>query len=183
MRTLLFIGGPLIATIGFGFYSGLISFVEEHPGLEHQAGVPMGGAFEMRYEETYQCDESDDNCVLIDTSTEVSELDTELTEIEGLELEDAPIEYREGSEDTYVRRQPGLAKYANIIVRRPDGFDWNTFKFVFDAEVRRENCEDCNDGMHPQTADYDPADLNSNVEDGQMIQIDPPKTVFPVGQR
>lgn len=40
------------------------------------------------------------------------------TEVSGLELEVTPIEYRNGSEATTVRKMPGLAKYTNITCKR-----------------------------------------------------------------
>jgi phage tail-like protein len=40
------------------------------------------------------------------------------SEIMGLEVEVAPIEYRNGSEGTTVRKMPGLSKYTNITCKR-----------------------------------------------------------------
>ncbi len=42
------------------------------------------------------------------------------SEVGGLEIEEQPIEYRNGSEDTHVRKLNGLNKYANI------HFKWRT---------------------------------------------------------
>jgi len=39
-------------------------------------------------------------------------------EVSGLEVEFTPIEYRVGSEATTVRKMPGLAKFANITLKR-----------------------------------------------------------------
>ena len=125
MRTLLFIGGPLVATIGFGFYSGLLDFAHRVPGIEHMAGVEQGGTFAIEHQETYQCDESGNNCVLVDEKTEVSEIDS-------LELEEIPIEYRNGSENIIVRKMNGIPKYTDIVVRRPRDFDWHNLKFSFE---------------------------------------------------
>jgi phage tail-like protein len=40
------------------------------------------------------------------------------TEISGLEFELSPIEYRNGSEGTTMRKMPGLTKYTNIVAKR-----------------------------------------------------------------
>ena len=40
------------------------------------------------------------------------------TEASGLEVEVAPIEYRNGSEDITVRKLPGLKKFTNITLKR-----------------------------------------------------------------
>lgn len=146
MKTALTFLGPLVLTIGFGFYSGLLDFTDRVDGLEHTAGVEQGGTFALEHTETYQCDENGDNCTLVDTNTEFSE-------VEGLEFEETPIEYREGSENTTVRKFSGISKYANITLRRPSGFNWKKLKFVFE-----DKCLECDVEMH---------------------QIDPPTLVIP----
>ena len=125
MRTAFLIGGPLVAALGFVLYSDVITFGDQHPGIIHFGGVEPGGTFSLVHEEVYQCDENGNNCVLIEEHTE-------FTEVGGLELEQAPIEYRTGAEDTTMTKQPGLKKYTNITMRRPTGFDWSNWKFVFD---------------------------------------------------
>ncbi len=45
---------------------------------------------------------------------------TDFSEVGGLEIEDQPIEYRDGAEQTTVRKMNGLNKYANI------HFNWRT---------------------------------------------------------
>ncbi len=40
------------------------------------------------------------------------------TEVSGLELEVTPIEYRNGSEGTTVRKSAGLRKYTNLMLKR-----------------------------------------------------------------
>lgn len=148
MKTLFFIGGPIILTIGFGFYSGLLSFAEQADGIEHTAGVESGGSFVLKQEETYQCDENGNNCTLINTNTEFSEID-------GLEIEETPIEYRDGAGNEYNKtKQPGIPKYTNIVMKRPEGFDWSTLKFTFDNQLENE-------------------------EEVEMVEIDPPVLVIP----
>ena len=184
MKSLLYIGGPLIATIGFGFYSGLLEFAHNLEGLEHQAGVEQGGTFIMQ-EDVYQCDESGGNCVLVETNTEVGNIEelptgisqsanyrleeqqTGFSDISGLEIEEQPIEYRNGSEDITVRKQPGLSKYANITFRRPTGFDWKTLRFEFERQLAIEEIN----------KEYD--EKVKEVEGEEMIQIDPPVLVIP----
>lgn len=190
MKTAFLVGGPLIVAIGFGFYSGLLEFAHNIDGLEHKAGVPMGGTFVMEYEEVYQCDENGDNCVLVEENTELREAEegdlpagvsaspnyrleeqqTGFSDVSGLEIEEQPIEYREGVGSEYNKtKQPGIAKYANIVMRRPSGFDWKTLRFEFQrqAEVETINKE------------YDQK-IKDSQEEGEMIQIDPPKLVIPV---
>ena len=139
MKSLLFIGGPLIATIGFGFYSGLLDFAHTIDGLEYEAGVAQ-----------------------LETA-QVPRVGTEFTETIELELETEPIEYREGDEITTVRKQPGFVKYTDIVMRRPSGFDWKSLRFIFEPQ-----CLDCATPTQPP------------FEEGEMIQIDPPKTVIPL---
>jgi hypothetical protein len=145
MKASLIFFGPLVAIIGFGFYSGLLDFADKIDGFEHTAGVEPGGTFALQHEETYQCDENGDNCILVDTKTEFSE-------IEGLEFENSPIEYRDGSENIAVRKLNGIKKYTNVTLRRPSGFNWKKFKFTFN------NCSDCGP---------------------EMRQVDPPTLVVP----
>ncbi len=66
-------------------------------------------------------------------------------------------------------------------MRRPTGFNWKNMKFVFDEQVKREDCTDCNTEQNPEVKDYDPTDLNSDLgEEEEMIQIDPPVLVIPM---
>ena len=125
MRSLLFIGGPLIVCLGFALHSDLLTYGDQNPGMVHVAGVPLGGMFAVQ-KDTYVCDEDGNNCTLVDSTTEFSE-------VSGLELEEQPIEYREGSEKTYNKtKQPGLSKYTNIYFKRSTGFDWKNLKFTFE---------------------------------------------------
>jgi len=63
-------------------------------------------------------------------------------ECSGLNIENTPIEYREGDDDMTPHKQPGLMKYGNItlkrgVTRNPDLFTW--IKTVADGDIRREN--------------------------------------------
>ena len=133
MKSLLLVGGPLIAFIGFSLYSDLLTFGDQHPGVVHLGGAPQGGTFALVQEDTYVCE--GDNCTLVDSTTEFSE-------VEGLELEEQAIEYREGSSKEYNKtKQPGVSKYANIQFRRPMGFDARSWRFVFERQVAIEEVE------------------------------------------
>jgi len=64
------------------------------------------------------------------------------SECTGLNQENTPIEYREGTEDITVRKLPGLMKYSNITLKRGivanrDLMDW--LKFVQDGDILRKN--------------------------------------------
>ncbi len=145
MKSFLFIGGPIILFTWFAIHSDLLTFADQHPGMVHLAGVPSGGTFLMQHKEVYQCDESGSNCVLVEESTEVSEIetnDTEFSEVEGLELELDPIEYRDGVDSDYNKtKQPGIAKYTDIHLSRPTGFDYKSWKFMFEREAAIEAVE------------------------------------------
>jgi len=61
-------------------------------------------------------------------------------EVSGLEVVIDPIEYRTGSEDTTVRKIPGLKKFTNIILKRGiigDLAFWNWLLEGMHGEVRR----------------------------------------------
>lgn len=165
MKLVLIVGGPLILAIAFCVWSGIIVFGDVD-SLEHEAGAPKGGTLGLvEKKETYQCDENGNNCVLIDESTSFSEasgLD--------LEIEQEPIDYREGNEPTTVRKLNGLTKYANITLRWPIGFDTGNWKFVFDESGLPQE---------EPTTKLDPV-LSENPDEGvEMIQIDPPTLVIP----
>lgn len=61
-------------------------------------------------------------------------------EASGLEVEIQPIEYRNGAEDTTVRKIAGLKKFPNIVLKRgligDDGL-WNWIKEGMDGKVHR----------------------------------------------
>ncbi len=62
------------------------------------------------------------------------------SEISGLEVELAPIEYRNGSEDITVRKIPGLKKFTNITCKRGVTGDidfWNWILAGLNGSVRR----------------------------------------------
>ncbi|MEZ5315936.1 MAG: phage tail protein [Vicinamibacterales bacterium] len=62
------------------------------------------------------------------------------SEVSGLDVTVTPIEYRNGSEDTTVRKIPGLKKFSNITLKRGVigdlGF-WAWIKSVLDGNVQR----------------------------------------------
>ena len=127
MKSLLYVWGPLILFTWFGLHSDLLTFGEQHPGIVHLGGVESGGTFALVHEETYQCDESGTNCVLVKEEDSFSE-------VSGLEMEEQPIEYRDGLSSTYNKtKQPGLTKYTNITMKRPSSFNWSKLKFEFNA--------------------------------------------------
>jgi len=65
------------------------------------------------------------------------------SEVSGLDVEVAAIEYREGGENVLtVRKLPGLAKYTNITLKRGYTADlslWKWIKGVIDGKVQRAN--------------------------------------------
>ena len=61
-------------------------------------------------------------------------------EVSGLDAEISPIEYRNGSEDTTVRKLPGLKKFSNITLKRGvigDLAFWTWIKSVLDGNLQR----------------------------------------------
>jgi hypothetical protein len=159
MRKLLYIGGPLILFSWWSFYSDLITIGQQPPGILHFGGVEAGGTFAIKQEDTYVCDENGNNCTLVDSTTEVTEVEdtgaevgvsrsanyrleeqsTGFSEVVGLEIESEPIEYRDGLNSDYNKtKQPGLTKYTNITMKRPTGFDWKTLRFEFQRQAAIE---------------------------------------------
>ena len=64
------------------------------------------------------------------------------SEVSGLEVEVEPIEYRNGTEDTVVRKIPGLKKYTNITLKRGiigDLAFWNWIVEAMNGHVHRAN--------------------------------------------
>lgn len=62
------------------------------------------------------------------------------TEVSGLDVEVVPIEYRNGSEDTGVRKIPGQKKYSNITLKRGvigDLAFWQWTKSVLEGRALR----------------------------------------------
>jgi phage tail-like protein len=63
------------------------------------------------------------------------------SEVSGLSGENAIVEYREGNQSTTMRKQPGLTKYNNIMLKR--GFTaqskelWGWRKKVIDGKTQR----------------------------------------------
>jgi phage tail-like protein len=64
------------------------------------------------------------------------------SECAGLEVGTDPIDYREGSEGHTVRKLPGLARYANISLKRGVTDDvelWQWCKKAIDGTIERKN--------------------------------------------
>lgn len=64
------------------------------------------------------------------------------SECTGLSSETDPIEYREGDEDTTVRKIPGLKKFGNVTLKRgvvvgQDFFEWR--KSVMEGNIDRRD--------------------------------------------
>ena len=101
MKSLFLIGGPLIAILGFSLYSNLLTYGDQSPGMIHLGGAASGGTFAIVQEDKYLCDESGNNCTLVDSTTE-------FTEVSGLEIEGL---LRDGSPP------PSLARIAKPLER------------------------------------------------------------------
>lgn len=167
MKTWLLVGGPLILFTGFVLHSDLLTFGTQHPGVVHIGGAEQGGTFMVEHQETYQCDEYGENCVLVDEKTEFSE-------VAGLEIEEQPIEYREGIGSDYNKtKQPGIPKYTNITMKRPSGFSWSNWKFMFEYQVKVMEAEN---EFAEQVEEQKAKELGKGVE---MVEIDPPVLVIP----
>lgn len=64
------------------------------------------------------------------------------TEVGGLSFEQDIINYREGADPNHVRKQPGLAKFANISLKRGYTKDkqlWDWRKTTLDGKTERKN--------------------------------------------
>src|SRR5262249_32697796 len=62
------------------------------------------------------------------------------SEVTGLGVDITPIGYRTGSEDSTVRKLPGLRKYSNIVLKRgltQDRSLWNWIHEALQGRVRR----------------------------------------------
>jgi hypothetical protein len=113
----------------------LDKFVKSTPGMQHEAGVQKGGTFSIP---SYQKDVfgfwsdgivSDGEIVNsighlmgqgIINSEKIQEKRASFSESSGLEFESSAIEYRSGTEDTTVIKQPGLYKFTDITLKRGD---------------------------------------------------------------
>jgi phage tail-like protein len=97
------------------------------------------------------------------------------SECTGFELSTDPIEYREGGENTTVRKLPGLTKYANITLKwgLTDSKDlYNWYRDVVNGKIQRKNGSiivrdlDGSDKVRWNFTDgwptkYNPADMNA----------------------
>lgn len=74
---------------------------------------------------------------LVDFGPDPSAIVGSFAEASGLGVEIEPIEYRNGSEDTTVRKIPGLKKYTNVVLKRGIVGDlgvWEWIKAAMDGE-------------------------------------------------
>jgi phage tail-like protein len=63
-------------------------------------------------------------------------------EVSGLDSSQDPIEYRDGTDPTHVRKLPGLNKYSNISLKwgsTDDASLWEWRKKAIDGNVERKN--------------------------------------------
>lgn len=152
MKTILIVGGPLIlvvAAVVILVHSGVL-FFGTVDGVEHQAGVEVGGSFALE----------DRN----ESFSEASGL--------SMELEEQPIEYRDGVESTHVRKLDGLKKFGFITLKWPihmDDLDIPFFNWIIkgvDERVQRDIETE--------------VETEIKIEGGvEMKQIDPPVLVIP----
>jgi phage tail-like protein len=62
------------------------------------------------------------------------------SEVTGLDMEVAPIDYRTGAEDIVVRKLPGLKKFPNLVLKRGiigEVALWNWIKKGADGQIQR----------------------------------------------
>jgi phage tail-like protein len=63
-------------------------------------------------------------------------------ECSGLDFDQSPIEYREGSDPLYSRKLPGLTKYSNIVLKWGISNDfelWDWRQSALDGKIQRKN--------------------------------------------
>lgn len=121
MNISMIVWGPVVLVVAVTtllIWSEVITFGEQAPGLEHQAGVPEGGTF-----------------LTVTESTEPAETteSESFSDVAGLELEEESIEYRDGMEKTTKTKQPGLTKYANIHINTSKLKDLIFWNWVIDG--------------------------------------------------
>jgi phage tail-like protein len=64
------------------------------------------------------------------------------SEMSGISMDNEPIEYRNGDENTTPRKLPGMTKYGNITLKRgftPDDELYNWRKLVVDGRTERQS--------------------------------------------
>ena len=63
-------------------------------------------------------------------------------ECSGLDFDQSPIEYREGTDALYSRKLPGLTKYSNIVLKWGISNDfelWDWRQSALDGKIQRKN--------------------------------------------
>jgi len=93
----------------------------------------------------------------------------------GQELETPQIEYRNGAENTTVRKMPGQSKYPDIIMRRPTPEQYEAIGSLPLEGPRFDR----NAGSAPSTQKAKPSYQGQN--DGEWVQVKPPVLVVPGG--
>ena len=101
------------------------------------------------------------------------------SEVTGFDISTDAIDYREGDEDTFVRKLPGLTKFGNVTLKRgvTDSIDlYNWYQDVVAGKIRREQVtivvldEKGDDKARFEVREawpmkYDPMDLNAKGND------------------
>ncbi len=101
------------------------------------------------------------------------------SEVSGYDVTVDPIDYREGTDPTHVRKLTGLTKYANVTLKwgvtdTMDLYEWH--KQIVDGDIQRKNVavivvdEAGGDKARWEIAEawptkYDPTDLNAKGND------------------
>lgn len=165
MKTVFIIGGPVILVVmavAILVHSNILMFGTVD-GFEHQAGAEAGGTF----------------------VTEEQTLGS-FSAVAGMELEDQPIEYRDGLTETVKTRQPGLKKFGPITLKWPvhrKDFDIPFFNWVIlgvDESVQADLAAHVDDTAQIEGVAETDTETETELEEGvEMRMIDPPTLVIP----
>jgi phage tail-like protein len=110
---------------------------------------------------------------------EIGNINAHFSEVTGFDISTDAIDYREGDEDTFVRKLPGLTKFGNVMLKRgvTDSIDlYNWYQDVVSGNVKRELVtivvldEKGDDKARFEIREawpmkYDPMDLNAKGND------------------
>ena len=109
------------------------------------------------------------------------------SEVTGFDVTTEPIDYREGTDPTHVRKLPGLTKYGNVTLKwgvtdSKELHDWH--RQIVDGNIQRKNIsivvvdESGQDKARWEVVEawpskYDPTDLNAKGNDVsiEMLEI------------
>lgn len=104
------------------------------------------------------------------------------SETAGLELENEPIEYRNGSESPTVRKLDGIKKFGNISLKWPiatgDLIFWNWVVDGVDERVEHDRQAETRVETKVET-EFSSVNNERAAEGVEMIEIDPPVLVIP----